>query len=386
MSKFGRSAISWTSTEDANTQRVHLLDAPLFEVSPAHTMPVYYAESLDRTVQEYNTVGTGSYELLGMVRYDPNSQSLLDMLKAGSQGKTLTYYPNLVDPDDRENVKLVAPLSPTGVGLDSQTGMRADGQVQIRFRRTDQKALTPRTRGTDVLFVYRAGDSLKDATFSRDTNSTAPATYPTLSSGDGGYGTLSTAGDEKARLAWFSSASTSGPRMLPGLLLEPSRTNFLTRSNDLNTLWSGAAATSSGQGDPAGGSVGWKVTDSATSDSEVQTSSAMTLTAATNAVVSCWLKDNDASTLRHDFILRQSTDAAKVAAVQVTFSSGVPSLTYTGVEANPPEQYRDGWWRCAARTTAAVSTSITYECLINPCGTGAGATGSVLFYGGQVEV
>lgn len=209
MAKQGKAAILWSSTSDQATERVHLLEAPLRRIRPGLALATFTRESLDKSNVEYYSIGSGNstagaYELVGTVRYDVDSQSLVDLIRAGSQGKTLTYVPRLDDRDQAISVKLLSPLGDAGVAVDEDRAAFAEHTVELRFRTTAGAMWErPIHHGHDVLFWWRAGDSLETATFTRVTASTAPAYYAS-NSGGGGFGTLSSAKSNKARIEWVS--------------------------------------------------------------------------------------------------------------------------------------------------------------------------------------
>ena len=391
MADFTKAAIKWTSTGDTNTERVFLLDAPLRSAVPSHTRSVFTAESLDKANIETFTAGAGAHEYTAQIRYASDPDGLNEMIKAGTENITLRYVPNLNDPDTQDQVKLVAPRG--GIRLDKDSGHLGDQTVTVRFRKTDEKSFGPRFRGTNVLFTYRAGGSMSDATFSRDTNSTAPATYATLTTGDGGYGTLSTAKDEKARIQWMSSVSSEGPRNFPVLLLEKARTNYVpyskcsTRTTEW-TLQSGLAITG-GQVDPFGVSTAVKITDNSTANEFLESSTAnnnVATTGSTRAVLSFFVKwDADTTASRHQ--LAEATGSVEVIDIELAWSSGAIS-TYVMDDGIwlAMEQYRDGWYRVAARTVGNLSTkphSIRHYPANNAGG--VGSTGSIMVFGSQVE-
>ena len=207
MAKKGRAAITWSSTGDTATQRVHNLELPLTPVTLGLSLASFTRENLDRSKVEYFSIGSGAstagaVELAGTVRMDKDPHSLIDLLRAGSQGKTLTYYPDLADPDTNLPVQLLGPLGDAGVALDPD---RVDEYtVDLRFRSTAGAFFNqPVDQGTNVLFWWRAGDNLEDATFSRVTSTATPASYGS-NSGGGGYGTLTTAATNKARIEWVN--------------------------------------------------------------------------------------------------------------------------------------------------------------------------------------
>ena len=379
MAKIGRAAIGWSSTEDANTERIHLLDVPLRDLRAGHTMSAYRAESLDKTAIETFHVGNGAYELVGRVRFDGRPSNLIDLIKAGSQGKTLTYYPNLTDPDVAHACILVAPMSPADLDIDGARAAFGDQEVELRLRKTDETPFPALLEGTNVLFAYRAGDSLAQATFTRaDT-----AHYVGK-----GLGTLSSAASGKARITWISTAGSTGVRMTPALLLERAQTNRVPWSEKFSTWTSvGSVALTSGQADPKGGTAAWLMTDASSTQLRGKTQ-AVTLTATSRPGVSIFLKQGTtASTAGVLVQLRATTAAVNRAKVTVTWSSGKPTATInTGSSWVAPEAYRGGWWRIMLRGTTAVSTAQAHLLHIYPGGTtGIGNVGNVYVYGAQVE-
>lgn len=375
MSKFGKSAIGWSSTEDSNTERIHLLDTPLREMYSGHTLSNYHADSLDKSVRETFYVGTGAYELVGKVRYDANAASLIDVIKAGSQGKTLTYYPNLSDPDVSYACLLIAPNSPADLQLDSQRGVFGEQQVEIRLRKTDKTAWPALPKGTNVLFSYRAGDSLAAAIFARaDT-----ASYVAK-----GLGTLTTAASGAARITWLSTVGSSGVRNVPALLLERSQTNRVTWSEKLST-WSddGSPTISSGQSDPRGGTNAWLLSDNSTSQFQGKVLN-ITLTSATRWGYSVFLRQGTTISGGVSFKVRDISSGTDKGSMTVTWSSGKPTVTIvTGSSWESPQAYRGGWWRVSGRTSTSISTGHTNQIQIHPAS--LASRGNVYFFGAQVE-
>jgi hypothetical protein len=369
--RFGKSAITWTSSSEA-TEQVHMLQAPLRELIPAQNMVTYTADSLDRTVREVQHIGGGAAELGCTVRYDMGGQSLIDMIIAGSKGETLTWYPNLQDPDVNYTVKLIAPIAPTEIALDAQRARHGEHSAQLRFRRTDQTAFKrERFRGTDVLFAYNAGDSLTGSSFTRASD----ATYVKK-----GYGTLGDSTSNQARLTWVSTAGSTGFRDTPTLLLESSATNLLTRSNNFSTdYWSNANMTvTSGQTDPWGTSSGWlwECTGS------YAASRTFAIDTTDPVVLSIMFKRNTSSGGASNFRIVTSSNA-QIARVNVNVSSGIPSsVAYPfGSSVAPNERLDNGYWRYSVRTTGQ-STASNFAAWIVP-GTGAGADITLGVY--QVE-
>ena len=379
MPKFGRAGIGWSSTEDVNVERFHILEAPLRENHPSHTMTVYRSEALDKTAVQTFHSGHGAYEFVGKVRFDNHAAGLIDVVKAGSQGKTLTYYPNLDDPDSSFACTLISPMSPADLALDPQRGEFGEQTVELRLRKTDETPFPSLMQGSNVLFSYRAGESLAQATFSRaDT-----AHYVSK-----GLGTLTSAASGKARVTWISTAGSTGIRNVPALLLEQSQTNRVIWSEKFSTWTSvGTVGLTSAQADPKGGTAAWLLTDASTAELRGKTI-AVTLTAATRAGVSIHMRQGTtASTAGVLYQLRATTAAANRFKVTVTWSSGKPTATInTGSSWEPPVALRGGWWRISGRGTTLASTAQAHLLHIYPSGTTAvGLKGNVYVYGAMVE-
>lgn len=391
--RLGRAIITWTSTEDTfqQSERVHVLQAPLRELRVGRDMFSALRESLDRTTLEHVSISTGANELVGTIRYDRDSQNLIDLIQAGARGKTLRYIPDDQDPDIQFQVKLVSPLTPASLALDSQRGVLGDHQIELRFRLTDQAPFHPLLHGSNVLFWYRAGDSLAQAsTFSRTTSTSAPATYAKRSTGDGGYGTLSTAKDNEARLEWISTASSEGPRDTPVLLLEPASTNLIDESEDF-AQWTlgGNAARTSAQADPLGGTAAWLLTSSSNTTFPGIRHTSGVVSTSTQVVLSMFVKANDST---RSFLTSRSSDLTHVLQAAIDWSSGEPTVSSTGwnsgaepagTTVGTEERWRNGWWRVQLRSTAALSTG-TYQTNLFP--SSGNSTKSALFFGAQLEV
>lgn len=71
------------------------LGAPLRDLEPAHEQTRYARESLDRTVREVFTVGSGVSELVARARFIGNPSDFLTMLRHAANGVTLAYFPDL---------------------------------------------------------------------------------------------------------------------------------------------------------------------------------------------------------------------------------------------------------------------------------------------------
>lgn len=377
----GNAAIVWTDSDDITTERVLLLREPLRELRPAHTQSVYVAESLDKQSRQTFTVGEGVDELVGRIRFADDPQGLLDLLKAGSKGRTLTYLPDLDDADRRYACLLISPISPTGPGMDSDTGV-SFGQldVEIRLRKTDKTPFADPWK-QDRLFSWRAGGRMEEATYSR----ADVASYAALAGG-GGFGTLTTAASGAARTHWASTATSKGPRTYPTLLLETSRTNRVLQSETFNSAtWTKSVTLTSGQADPRGGTKGYLLSDASTAAFQ-QMNQTITLTVSTRAVLSGWFRQGTTQStgVGAGFHLR-TTGASDRIRINITWSSGKPTATVaTGVAVGSPELWRGGWYRIFARSTGNLTTgSYTINCF--PAVSAAAAKGNIYGFGFQVE-
>jgi hypothetical protein len=350
-------------------------------------METFQRQSLDRSVLENVAIGDGSAELRGRVRYDHDPVGLADAIVAGSAGKTLRYIPDLSDPDVDFQCDLVAPLAPFGLELDQQRGILGDQSVELVLRQTDQGSFDPLYHGTAVLFSYRAGGSLEaSSSFGRVTSSSAPATFATLSTDGGGFGTLSTALSNQARIHWMAEQSSVGPRTFPTLLLEGSRENLIDEPEDLGQWTASTGLTaSSGQADPYGGTAAWSIEQSTVGDQQLL-SRDFVVGVTTQAVLPIFLKPGTTPNSTGFRVLLRSSGGTDNLNFIVTFSSGVPTVTFGssgGEEANPDAKWRDGWWRISPRTTGNLSTG-THTVFIIPASTSG--TGDLFAFGVQLEV
>lgn len=133
----GNAAFVWTDSDVAATERVLLLWEPIRDLRPAARQTLYVGESLDFQVRQIFTIGTGVDEVVCRVRFLPDQQGLLDLLKAGSKNRTVTYHPDLDDPQRSHAYLLIAPLSPATLGLDGDTGtLYGYVEVELTLRST----------------------------------------------------------------------------------------------------------------------------------------------------------------------------------------------------------------------------------------------------------
>lgn len=377
MTKFGSAAISWTDP-GTGTERVVLLDTPLRFAQPGFSQTVYRAESLDKTAIGTVSVGSGAFELVGSFLFDDDPQGLLDMVRMGAVNTTLTYVPNLADPDQSYSVKLVSPtdVSSLTIDLDSQRATFGEMRVEVRFRQTDQAAFTETFGGTNALFSYRAGGPLADGTFARaDT-----AIYATK-----GYGVSTSAASGKARVHWMD-LDGDGIRETPTMLLEGSSSNLVVESANFTATWvsSGTPVLTGTQADPAGGTAAYLVADD---DAVAQEYIGITPTFATNAVskaVSLFVKQGTSLAAGgSDIQLRDTTAGADRLLANVTWSNGVPTVTMTTGTALFKVRWTNGWYRLGFMTTA-VTVANTNQLRIAPASVAA-QQGNIYAWGVQAE-
>lgn len=133
----GNAAFTWVDSTISMTEQVLLLREPIREVRPAHRQSVYVADSLDFQSRQIFTIGTGVDELVCRCRFVDDPQGLLNLIKAGTKNVTLVYHPDLDDPLRVHSYKLIAPLSPIVLGLDSDTGTTfGDLDIELTLRET----------------------------------------------------------------------------------------------------------------------------------------------------------------------------------------------------------------------------------------------------------
>jgi len=366
------------------SQRVLLLREPLRELKYGQSQSVYVADSLDYTQRQAYTIGSGAYELTGRIRFADNPQTLIDLIKAGAATKTIVYYPNLSDPGVSYSCLLIKPIVPTVLKQDPNTGLIfGDQDVEIVLRKTDQTPFQASQQNI-LLFSFRAGDRIQEATYSR----VGTARYAS-NVGGGGYGRVSTATTNIARLHWMSTKSSAGPRNVPTLLLEGARTNLILQSANLKktTVWTANTLTiTSGQADPSGGSVAFKLLDASTTVIGNLTQTNITIAAATRATLSWFLKAGTGN-VKSWVTLRSTNGASTFIRGTVTWSSGIPTFgtSAKGQLIGPADRWSCGFYRQAFRTTGNLTTG-KYATVIIPAATAAAAKGSIIAYGPQVEV
>lgn len=383
----GNAALLWSDSDGVETERVLLLREPLRELKPAHNQTVFTADTLDKTVRQVFTVGEGVDEMVGRIRYQDDPQGLLDLIKAGSKKRTITYVPDLDDADRRYACYLIAPNSPYQLDMDPDTGVTFGNlDVEIRLRKTDNTPFADPWK-QDRLFSWRAGGRMEEATYSR----ADVASYAALAGG-GGYGTLTTAASGAARTHWMSTASSRGPRTFPTLLLEEQRTNRVLQSRNFgSTTWTKTAVTATtGQSDPWGGTNAALVSDASTVTAGRITQN-ITVTATTRGVLSVIVKQGTtahASGGRFQVLTSGGATFAGMVRMKVTWSSGVATFVSEGagfgtLVANP-ERFRGGFYRAGIRSTANWSTGVK-QVMIQPAGVG-GSTAKGNIYLAHVQV
>jgi hypothetical protein len=361
------------------SERAHMLEAPLRELKFGHSMQNWTREAMDRSVFEQIHVGDGAPELVGRVRYDRNAQSLIDLIVAGSQGKTLTYIPDLDDPDVKFDCDLVAPKTPTALQLDAQRGVLGDQSVELILRETTQGAFDPLIKGTAVLFAYSAGGSLREATFTRSSGATHTGK---------GFGTIVASSSNEARLDWNSTAGSTGFRNIPTLLLEASRTNFVIESEDMSTgnwvpVSTSRITQTSAQDDPTStGTNAWLIATATSVGLQFVTHTCATSGSTGNIAVSIFFKaTTDTGT---PTVLVEDGDAAGIVKFDTAFSSGEPTVSVSIGSTGEiiTERYEDEYWRVgAASATGSTDAAYTYKILPAQANT----TGSVIAFGAQLE-
>lgn len=382
----GSAAFQWTDSDDQMTQRVLLLREPVRELRAAHTQSVFVSDSLDFSARQVFTVGEGADELVVRVRFSDDPQGLVDLLKAGTKLRTITYVPNLNDPAVKYDCYLISPLSPTALGSDPDTGVTfGDQEVELRLRQTNRQPFQG-AFGNPVLFAFRAGGRMEEGTFSR-------AGVASYAANSDALGTLTTGASGAARLHWMSSASSVGPRRIPTLLLEEQRTNFVFPSENLaSTLWvKNTVTVTSGQTDPRGGTAAFLVSDASTA-AQGEITRLLTVTAGsgtTKRTLSWFLKQGTTNdTNGQTCILRSTNGAVNYVRWNLTWSSGKPTATTHTGTLLPVERWRGGYYRFAARSTGNLSTGNYRVHLFPAKGAGAGdvaAVGNVYAFGCQVE-
>src|SRR6267378_8497971 len=133
----GHAAFTWIDSSISMTEQVLLLREPIREIRPAHRQTVYPSDSMDYQVRQVFTIGTGVDELVCRVRFVDDQQGILNLIKAGTKNTTITYHPDLKDPLRTHDYKLISPLSPVVLGMDTDRGVHfGDLEVELVLRET----------------------------------------------------------------------------------------------------------------------------------------------------------------------------------------------------------------------------------------------------------
>lgn len=376
-----RAAITWSSTGDTLVEHLHQLAVPLRRVQPAYSRSVYVSESLDRTVLETVTVGNGAYELVGQVIFDNNPQQLLELLKAGDSGRTLTYYPDLRDPNVNYPCRLIGPRGGSLLtDLDGQRGTMGDAAVELRLRPLTNPSTTPfhpLDVASNVLFWLRAGDTITGATFSR----ASVGRYAAAASG----GTDTSAASNRLRLHHVDT-DRDRIRDSVALLLEGSRTNLVTTNAIGGGSWSNlnTPIVTTGVADPAGGTAAVTIEDDNAATEEGRFIG-VTYTGNGTKAVSAFVKRGTSAT--SVLLGRDATAGVVRGGVLATWTGGVPVLT--GVAGGEvlfgPERYRDDYWRVGFAAAGHVAANTNRVQLYGSSFATAAAIGTTTWYGPQAE-
>jgi hypothetical protein len=105
---------------------------PIVDRAPVQNQNTWARESLDLTVREVWTVGSGVHEISATLRWVDDPEAVLTMLAHGRNGVTLTYYPDLAVPGTNYPCLLIAD-GPIGLAPDSKVG---DFRATVVLRRT----------------------------------------------------------------------------------------------------------------------------------------------------------------------------------------------------------------------------------------------------------
>lgn len=368
-------AIGWSSTGDTAPSRVVMLGVPLRQTHPGFSQATYRAQSLDRSTIESLVIPNGAHELVGEIRYQQDSQGLLDMLVAGSANKTLTYYPDVRDPSQSYACKLIEPVGPQiDTVMDPQRNTFGDTSVTIRLRRTDAGPFTEQYIGTNLLLSYRGGGSLQPATYSRATATTQigpGGTYAAVASG-------------KAATSWYD-ADADGIRETPGLSLSPERTNLCLQSENFGTTWATVGSPTRSAAAKACGTVTLDlIGDDSAAALEGYT---QTITFTGNAVKAVSLVVAQGSSSTSVFRLEDTTAGATRLRGALTWVAGVPTMTMVEGSFLGYERLANGCFRLHFQSTA-VTAANTNSMQVYPATTTAfpvANTGTLYVGGVQAE-
>jgi len=367
-------AIGWTSTGDTAPTRVHLLGVPLRMTRPGFSQATYRAQSMDRSVIEALVVPTGAHELIGDVRYDADSQGLIDMLVAGSANTTLTYYPDVRDPSSGFACKLISPVGPELELLnDPQRASFGDTSITLRLRRTDQGPFTEQYIGTNALFWYRGGGSMQGFTFTRAT--TATQVGP-------GRGLYAATVSGKAMTGW-SDMDADGYRETPVIVIAPARTNLVLQSENFGTTWTAVGTPTRSAAAKTCGSVSLDlIGDDSAAAFEGYTQTA-TFTA--NAVKAFSVVVAQGSSTSSVLRIEDTTAGATRLRVALTWVAGLPVATMVEGVYLGYERLANGCFRLHFQTTS-ITAGNTNSVQVYPATDTAFAVGNVgTLYAGAVQ-
>jgi hypothetical protein len=131
---YGDARFTWT---DGGAQ-THTLALPLQEVRPAKDLWRGFAQAVDRSAVEVLEVGAGVYEIVCIINYENDPESLLDMMVAGWRGITLRYIPDYSGaPSEYHDCIYIGPDPKTAIPFGADQKVFDEHRVEIRLRRTD---------------------------------------------------------------------------------------------------------------------------------------------------------------------------------------------------------------------------------------------------------
>lgn len=132
----GSAQFTWTD----GTTKNYLLSRPLDRLRYAVRQTHYTLDSLDFSVRQTYTLGSGVYEVLGDIRYDADSTGLSNLLRAGARGLTLTYWPKKTGSTNHYDCYLIQPTDP-GLQTELEESYPARrNRVTLRLRKTNGAA------------------------------------------------------------------------------------------------------------------------------------------------------------------------------------------------------------------------------------------------------
>ena len=175
--------------------------------------------------------------------------------------------------------------------------------------------------------------------------------------------------------------------MRQALWLEDARTNLIPESENFGaSTWVNTSATlSSSQADPYGGTNAWLVADnSTTATASISIDVAIPSTAV--HAVSFFVREGTTGSTEGLLVrLRNGTASVNYFAANVTWSSGIPTVTVgTGSTYADPEQFAAGWWRVSMIATGSTNVANTHTYIIYPARTSTDV-GNLYVFGAQVE-